>query len=570
MVAGLVTGLVSAQAQLEPTSCLICHGASQMFDPVQLEIVDDVQSGVHAQFGLSCHDCHGGNPDPAVAIDIDAAMDPEYEPNPYRGVPVPSEVPSFCGRCHSDPTIMTRYRPDVRVDQEREYWTSQHGLALSEGDEAVATCTSCHGFHGILSVEDRGSWVHPVRIAETCNSCHGDADRMAGRTLPDGRPLPVDQYARWRQSVHAYALHEKSDLSAPTCNDCHGNHGAAPPGVDSVAFVCGQCHGREAGIFRDSPKHAGFEAHNEYLAEIGDEGCSGCHTAEEVNVAATIPVFTECTVCHGNHGIVRPTMAMFDPLPATPCAFCHEGPDGADADVAEPVGSRKSYQETLAGLRAQAEESGLDRREAFDWLVDQALGLPVHTVTADQAGHDTSPLRPEFERLFSKFRIGKTYFTYSDPVTGEPRRAYVTRCSDCHLSTPATGEASGKGSTGQEIVDRMAEVTALSARAERVFLAARRGGVETRDTLAELEQAIDAQINLEVLVHSFSTGEGSAFLDHYHEGVAHARQALASGHEGLDELAFRRRGLAISLVLIVAVLLALAMKIRQLSDRDSA
>ena len=78
----------------------------------------------------------------------------------------------------------------------------------------------------------------------------------------------MDQLARWQQSVHARALVERGDLSAPTCNDCHGNHGAMPPGVESVTFVCGQCHGREASLFRASAKHEGFVAHNEMFREL--------------------------------------------------------------------------------------------------------------------------------------------------------------------------------------------------------------------------------------------------------------------------------------------------------------
>ena len=53
---------------------------------------------------------------------------------------------------------------------------------------------------------------------------------MAGYTY-NGKPLPCDEYAKWRKSVHGKALLDKGDLSAPTCNNCHGNHGAAPPQI---------------------------------------------------------------------------------------------------------------------------------------------------------------------------------------------------------------------------------------------------------------------------------------------------------------------------------------------------
>ena len=95
---------------------------------------------------------------------------------------------------------------------------------------------SCHGAHGIQPVKDSRSPVSTRRVAETCNKCHGDAALMAGYKLPS------DVYAKWKKSVHYAARTEKGDLSAPTCNSCHGNHGAAPPEVGSVVNVCGTCH----------------------------------------------------------------------------------------------------------------------------------------------------------------------------------------------------------------------------------------------------------------------------------------------------------------------------------------
>lgn len=546
-----------------PTSCTACHADAEMFGPEGAKLVADVHADVHSEVGLSCHDCHGGNPDPALADDP-AAMDPGFAANPYRGAPARADVPAFCGRCHSDPAFMRRFRPDLRVDQESEYRTSRHGQRLAEGDPNVATCTDCHGVHGILRIGDPNSRVHPKRVAETCRSCHGDAARMASYALPDGRPLPIDQYAHWRQSVHAEALLERDDLSAPTCNDCHGNHGATPPGVGSVAFVCGQCHGREAELFRASPKQAGFAAHDELLA--GGGSCADCHQPPEPQAAMkSVHAFTECASCHGNHAVVRPTVAMLSRLPETPCAFCHEGAGPLAEPVQEPEARQASYRQTRDALLAAAGRRGLQGDDRFDWLVEQALALPTHTLPAGAAEEGGRGLRPEFERLFTKFRIGKVHFTYEDPATGKPVRTAVVRCADCHSASPATGGDPVGLKTGEELLARMRELTTLTARAERILLAARRGGVETRQALAEIDGAVDAQIELEVLVHSFASEPGGAFQKKQAEGIGHARAALAAGRRALDELSYRRRGLAVSLGLIVLVLIALGLKIRQLS-----
>ena len=558
----LLAGAPAMAAAPARTSCTACHADPALFEGDTAKIVAVFRGDVHAEVGLSCHDCHGGNPDPALAEDP-AAMDPDFAANPYRGAPERQNVPAFCGRCHSNPAFMRRFRPDIRVDQEREYWTSHHGQALAQGDEKVATCVDCHQVHGIRRIGDPLSPVHPKRVAETCKSCHADARRMAGYTLPDGRPLPIDQYALWRQSVHAQSLLVREDLSAPTCNDCHGNHGATPPGVGAVAFVCGQCHGREAELFRASAKQTGFQNHNDLLAGAGDQGCVACHEAPEPQAAIkTVHSFTECTTCHTNHAVVRPTVAMLSGLPDTPCAFCHEGLGPLAKAIPEPKAKWENYQRMRDDLLAAAARQNLRGDERFDWLVDQALALPTHNVTegAAEAGRK---LRPEFERLFTKFRIGKVRFTYDDPATGKPVRSAVVRCSDCHAASPALASEPVGLRTAEEMLARMRELTALTARAERILLQARRGGVETRKALQAIDSAVDDQIELEVLVHGFASD--GAFAKKHRDGIGHARAALTAGQQALDELAYRRRGLGISLVLIGLVLIGLALKIRGLS-----
>ena len=104
---------------------------------------------------------------------------------------------------------------------------------------------------------------------------------MAGRVY-HGRPLSHNQYEQWRQSVHGQALLKGDDLSAPTCNDCHGNHGEVPPEVDSVANACGTCHAKVAALFADTRMKHRFE-------EVGLPGCA---------------------TCHGSHAITSPTDEM--------------------------------------------------------------------------------------------------------------------------------------------------------------------------------------------------------------------------------------------------------------------
>jgi hypothetical protein len=547
----------------EPTSCVICHSDEERTG--SLRIVELYREGVHAEVGLACHDCHGGNPDPALAADPEAAMDPSFGPSPFVGAPERREVPGFCGRCHSDPVVMRRFDPGARVDQEREYWTSHHGIALEQGDPRVATCIDCHGAHGILRSDDPDAPIYPTRVAETCAGCHADPTTMEGYIARDGRPLPVDQYALWRRSVHAAALLEREDLSAPTCNDCHGNHGATPPDVNSVAQMCGRCHGREGQLFRNSLKSEGFARHNAFLADAGEEGCAACHAEPEPQAELRgIHSLGECVACHGNHGVVRPTVAMLSPLPDTPCAFCHEAPNPELEPLIASEVAEKHYLRVRDEFLSTAAGLGLEGAERFDWLVDQALSLPFHTLPAGEAG-ETGGLRPEFERLYLKFRIGKTRLPGQGPAGGGD--VVVVRCGTCHAPEPLLAEQPQGLRVAGEFLERMRELTVLTASSERTVLRARRGGVDTSRALLEIDASVDAQVELEVLVHGFAVGPESEFIRKQEAGMEHASAALTLAREALDELAFRRRGLFGFLVVVAFVLVALALKIRQTSAR---
>ena len=230
----VLLGSVPASAQTPASKtdqCASCHMEleGRLGDPVKAMDKDDI----HRQRGLSCANCHGGDP---TQEGRRAAMDPAKG---FIAIPKREDIPRLCGKCHSDAAFMRRFNPAQRVDQEAEYSTSVHGKRLRQGDAKVAVCTSCHGFHGVKAVKNPASPVYPLHVAETCGTCHANADYMKEYKIP------TDQLAKWKNSVHGEAMLQKQDISAPTCNDCHGNHGAAPPSLSSVSNVCGTCHVRQ-------------------------------------------------------------------------------------------------------------------------------------------------------------------------------------------------------------------------------------------------------------------------------------------------------------------------------------
>jgi predicted CXXCH cytochrome family protein len=332
--------IAAAQGAAIPNSCSGCHSTLQdrrLSNPVKLFSGQDV----HREKGFECVDCHGGNPtnaDKAKAHDFagrESAM-------AFRGKPTGQAIIATCARCHSDAELMRTFAPKQRVDQATEYATSVHGKQLAMGDLRVATCASCHGAHGIRLVSDAKSPVFPTNVAGTCATCHADANHMDGYKLADGTPLPTQQFADYRKSVHFNALTKGNDLSAPTCNDCHGNHGAAPPGIGSMANVCGTCHVVFAQKFEAS-------AHKQIL----DKGC---------------------VECHSNHAVLKPSDEMLGTSGRGICAPCHSGTDKSDKGAAAAdamrgqIESLKSAVAQSTALIARVKNAGIE-------VSDQELAL---------------------------------------------------------------------------------------------------------------------------------------------------------------------------------------------------
>ncbi len=303
-------------------SCVECH--SNMEGELKAPATQYVND-IHLRHGFGCADCHGGDrnsDDPEVAMS---------RAKGFRGHIGRAAVPAFCARCHSDANLMHRYKPQQRVDQLALYLTSVHGKRLAAGDTAVANCVDCHGVHSIREVKDPLAPVYPLRLPETCARCHADAAHMAPYKIA------TNQFQEYRGSVHWEALSQRGDLSAPNCASCHGNHGATPPQVSSVAEVCGTCHVLFEEMYNKSP-------HQPVFASMGG-----------------------CTVCHSNHGIKKPSIAMLAGTGSV-CAGCHDAtsPGGvAAARMGSLLISLDASLNQSDAVLNKARDSGMEVSEAM-------------------------------------------------------------------------------------------------------------------------------------------------------------------------------------------------------------
>jgi len=284
----------------------------------------------------------------------------------------PTNVVELCGSCHSNANFMKNYNASLPVDQVAKYKTSIHGIQNAKGDPKVAECSSCHGNHDIMQVTDPRSRVYATNIPSVCANCHSNSKLMSAYKLPS------DQYEGFIKSVHGQALLEKGDLSAPSCNDCHGNHGAVPPGIETISKVCGSCHVLNMELFEQSPHKTAFDEND----------------------------LPECESCHSNHLIVHPTDEMLGTGKNSVCIECHSSSDENSGyviahNMKELIDSLKALDEKTKQVLDEAEQKGMDVSDAAFSLKDIRQILiqsrtEVHSFSIDKFKEN---IEPGFEKV---------------------------------------------------------------------------------------------------------------------------------------------------------------------------
>lgn len=320
--------------------CARCHSSSEtmskygsttlatggsMIPTNQLELLKASSHGLLSLSGkerivqcTTCHNAHG-------VADVHSAASPVS----------PQNIVATCTKCHANASLMRSYNPSLPVDQLEKYRTSVHGTRNAKGDRKTAECASCHGSHDIRPAIDAKSRINPVNLPSTCAKCHSNAEYMKEYNIP------TDQFEKFLKSVHGVALLQKHDRGAPACNSCHGNHGAMPPGIESISKVCGTCHTMNSDLFAGSPHKKAFDEQK----------------------------LPECETCHGNHEIVVATEKLLGVTPEAVCSRCHTSVKNskgyAIASEMRMLVDSLSAEETMDGkLVDDAEQKGMEISEA--------------------------------------------------------------------------------------------------------------------------------------------------------------------------------------------------------------
>lgn len=134
--------LVLATPAAAASVCIDCHN-SDLMKPGFLKIYQEWKESWHAQNNVSCYNCHGGDPK-----DVANAMSPERG---FVGVPKPTAVPEFCGKCH--------------IAISKDYLASGHGKALMTKGTGP-NCVTCHGAHDVQKAQ------LSIINEKLCSKCH--------------------------------------------------------------------------------------------------------------------------------------------------------------------------------------------------------------------------------------------------------------------------------------------------------------------------------------------------------------------------------------------------------------
>lgn len=285
---------------LEQNRCACCHGDKDLWEGENARLyvpVDQLADDLHFKNGLSCHDCHGGDPS---TTDFKQAHSRQPDPahplaTPFRAGLVAKKtstervqmIVEFCGKCHPKPTST--------------YMESVHGQAWQKSGLAVsAVCTDCHGKHGMFPAKDSRSPLNSVNVPATCGKCHRFIEERLQQSV-HGRNLPAPDATT--------PVDPSKPKRRPGCTDCHPGHDIVQP--KSAAFRaklpdrCGTCHADLTSTFN-------LSLHGE-LTDFG-----------------YVPA-AKCSDCHGSHDILPVAEAgsrMSTANRAATCGKCHPNATG--------------------------------------------------------------------------------------------------------------------------------------------------------------------------------------------------------------------------------------------------
>lgn len=170
--------------RVEQTVCIDCHVSDLMKEDYR-EIPAEWRKSWHYRNGVSCQDCHGGDPKDATR-----SMKPE---SGFVGVPKPKMVPEFCGKCH--------------IGIKENYLESGHGKALMTAGKGP-NCVTCHHSHEVLKADIN---IINEKLCGVCHTYDRAREMKAALLLTEQKINEIDKHLKTlKAGLIATGAEEKS------------------------------------------------------------------------------------------------------------------------------------------------------------------------------------------------------------------------------------------------------------------------------------------------------------------------------------------------------------------------
>jgi len=369
----------------------------------------------------------------------------------------------------------------------------------------------------------------------------------------------------WENDIHAH--------NGVGCESCHGGNPSpavaddpeaamsraagyrGKPSRKSIPELCAACHSNPAVIKKYNPaiptdQLASYRTsrHGELLFTKGDEKvavCSDCHGAHGVLASSDSrsPVYhlnvpATCGRCHANaeymagYGINTEQLADYE-------ASVHGQALLRKRDIAAPAcndchGNHGAIPPDVKSISHVCGRCHLNNADLFD--------KSPHARPFEEMGLGLC------ETCHGNHRITAPTDARLDPNSSE----FI--CGNCH----EPGSPGWKNS--EEMFAILMEMKSKIHTADSLVSRAERAGMEVSEAKFIISSANDELIKARTQIHTY---QAALLRERAKSGIELASQAVAFGQAALNELQFRRQGLAVSMIIIFAVAAALYVKIRR-------
>lgn len=388
----------------------------------------------------------------------------------------------------------------------------------------------------------------------TCITCHAE---LEGELAEPAKRFEADIHQHRGLSCADCHGGDRNDESMDSMSPAKGFRGA--PKREQISEFCARCHSDVAYMHRFNPRMRTDQL-SQYVTSVhgkrlkqGDKQvavCIDCHSVHNIrpasdtrspvhpaNVAAT------CSRCHGDSEYMKAYHIPTD-QPRKYAKSVHAKMI-ADGDLSAPTCStcHGNHGATPPGVSSVTSVCGT-----------------CHVVFQDL--YDKSPHKAAFARL----GVPACVQCHSNHDVVEPAPDWVgttsrSVCTDCHVEGDGGYAAAGK------IAGELARLRTKIELANQILAEAEYSGMEVSTPRVELVSARDALVKARRSVHTFDAAEVKKLTD---EGATISDKTYQAGVLALRERDLRRKGLGISLIIIVVTITGLYLKIRQMESSGSS